>query len=54
MQLVHDVLIKRSVPQIMGWIKFFKESRLDDECRKEYAKKFEENSAFASSFLRDH
>ena len=53
MQLVHDVFIKRSVPQIMDWIKFFKESRLDDECRKEYAKKFEENRYFASYFLSD-
>ena len=54
MQLVQGVFIKRSVPQIMYWIEFFEEYGLDDERGKEYAKKFEENSSFASSFLRDH
>lgn len=53
MQLVDDVFIKRSVPQIMDWIEFFKESGLDDERGKEYAKKFEENRYFASYFLSD-
>ena len=31
MQLERDVFTKRSVPQIMDWIEFFKESGLDDE-----------------------
>ena len=29
MQLVHDVFIKRSVPQIRDWIEFFTEPGLD-------------------------
>ena len=53
MQLVHDAFIKRSSPQIMDWIEFVKESGLDDECAKEYAKRFEENRYFASYFLGD-
>ena len=53
MQLAHDVFIKPSVPQIMDWIEFFKESGLDNERGKEYAKKFEENRYFASYFLSD-
>ena len=51
MQLVQGVFIKRSVPQIMYWIEFFKEYGLDDERGKEYAKKFEENRYFASYLL---
>ena len=30
-------------PQIMDWIEFFKESKVEDERGKGYAKKFEEN-----------
>jgi len=51
MQLVRDVFIKRSSPQIMDWIEFVKESGIDDECRKEYAKRFEESSYFPSTSL---
>ena len=53
MHLVHNVFIKGSVPHFTDFIEFFKESGLDDEHGKEYAKKFEENKYFASYFLSD-
>ena len=46
----HAVGTQCSVPHIMDFTEFFKESELDDKRGKEYAKKFEENQVLCLLF----